>query len=105
MDSGFRFDEEKFNAAIKGVQQAFAAFAENLTRDVAPALHALFANLLDKVFVIGWQRRDYESDSDYAQRLADDNWLDNPDARWEYQKIVLNTPIRIFKRWIRHDTT
>lgn len=103
MNSGFRFDEEKFNAGIEELQRAFATFAEILTRDVAPAIQRLFGGLLDNLFVFGWQRLEYESDEDYVQRLADDNWLDNPDARWEYQKIILSTPIRKLKQWIRHD--
>ena len=96
----------KFNLDTKSLALAFEKFGIAMD-EVVTALLELFTPLKDVIEEIrksifgineGWEQYPFESDKEYAARLVEDGWLDNPDARWEYQKIVLSTPIRVLRR-------
>lgn len=48
-----------------------------------------------------WHRRDKEAIIHWGKRLEKMGLLDNPAIRWEYQKYILSTPLRIIRQWVK----
>lgn len=92
MDNAFK----SFKQLEANIQAAFENLANAFNKTVIPAIQEFIAFMQP---YHNWQRMENESDDDYADRLVAFDLLDNPDARWEYQKIVLSTPIRLWRRF------
>jgi hypothetical protein len=97
----FKFDEEALIKSMEGISQSINQLAVIMSEAFQLLINSI-SELGWRLFnTIGWQRLPYETDEVYAERLVSHGWLDNPDARWEYQKIVLMTPVRVARRWLK----
>jgi hypothetical protein len=95
----FKFDEEALVKSMAALSQSINQLAVVMAEAVQPLISSISELGWQLFNTIGWQRLPYETDEMYAERLVSHGWLDNPDARWEYQKIVLMTPVRVARRW------
>jgi hypothetical protein len=95
----FKFDEEALVKSMAALSQSINQLAVIMAEAIRPVVDSLNEAVRRFNKAIAWRRLPYETDEMYAERLVSDGWLDNPDARWEYQKIVLMTPVRVARHW------
>lgn len=89
---------KQFRALSDAVSEVSIVFT-NLGIQIQEGLVPILKEFSDSPLWIELRRvkMDSETWDEYIARVPDG--LDNPDVRWEYQKFILSTPIRLVKRF------